>query len=94
MVNRGCRVASRLANLYPGRFTAFAFLAVGYVPPNPVPNWEQTNEMIKGLLKREIFGYQAWFSEDGTEEVLETKVNPSTVPRVRRINIHCSVLCW
>lgn len=73
-MSRGCRVASRLANFYPARFTAFAFFAVGYSPPNAVANWTQTNQMIKGLLKRDITGYQTWFSEDDTAKVLEDKV--------------------
>lgn len=33
--SRGCAVASGLANFYPDRFAGFAFLVVGYNPPNP-----------------------------------------------------------
>lgn len=83
-MSRGCRVASRLANFYPDRFTAFAFFAVGYSPPNAVANWTQTNQMIKGLLKRDITGYQTWFSEDDTAKVLEDKV------RISRNSVHTS----
>lgn len=87
-MNRGCRVASRLANFYPDRFTAFAFFAVGYSPPNTVANWVQTNQMIKGLLKRDITGYQTWFSEDDTAKVLEDKV------RIPCNSVPLSYLYW
>ena len=73
--NRGSRVASRLANLYPARFIAFAFLAVGYNPPNPSWNWVELNEMLKTALGRELGGYQVWFSEDGTAKTIESNVN-------------------
>lgn len=75
-MNRGCRVASRLANFYPTRFIAFAFFAVGYTPPNAALSWTQANEMIKGMLKRDITGYQAWFSSNETAKILENNVRP------------------
>lgn len=38
---RGCAIASRLANDYEHRFLGFAFLSVGYQPPNPSISYSQ-----------------------------------------------------
>jgi hypothetical protein len=45
-------VASRLANLYPERFTGFAFLALGYYPPSPSFDVVSANARAKAK-----FGY-------------------------------------
>lgn len=52
---RGAVVTSRLANYYPERFHAFAFLSVGYYPPLPDLNVTKHNEETKQEL-----GYEQW----------------------------------
>lgn len=64
---RGSWVVSRLANYYPERFLAFAFISVAYGQPSPDLNVDQLNAMTKQVLGYEEFGY--WY----------VKVHPSLV---------------
>lgn len=73
--NRGSRVVSRLANLYPDRFVGFGFLALGYLPPAPEMSFEDMSRQIKAALGRETFGYMPWFAADGTADVLKQNVS-------------------
>lgn len=75
-VNRGSRVVSRLANLYPDRFIAFGFLALGYLPPAPEQTFQEMSAKIKATLGRETFGYMPWYAADGTADVLVKNVRP------------------
>ena len=54
---RGSRLASRLANLYPDRFAAFAFLALPYSPPAPHFDLHAVLENSKLTLGYETHGY-------------------------------------
>ena len=72
-------MASRLANRYADRFTAFAFLAVWYLPPNTNPtSFEETNALTKQLIGYEIFGYWLFFSAEGSDKIIEDHVSPIT----------------
>ncbi|KAF8898873.1 Alpha/Beta hydrolase protein [Infundibulicybe gibba] len=66
----GCVTASRLHNIYEGRFMAYAFLAVGYAPPSPDVTYEQLLAVTKQLAGYELAGYWTFFTEDGAETVL------------------------
>lgn len=68
----GVKIASRLANLYADRFIAFAFLAVGYMPPQPQFNLEVALAMTKKAFGYELFGYWKFLSEDGADKIVET----------------------
>lgn len=57
MTHRGSAVVSRLHNYYPDRFSAFAFLSVGYYPPQPDFNVTLANESTKKELGYEQWGY-------------------------------------
>ena len=51
--HRGVKIASRLANLYADRFIAFAFLAVGYMPPQPQFNLEVVLAMVRKQVRQQ-----------------------------------------
>lgn len=74
-INRGSKVTSRLANIYPERFAAFAFLAVSYVTPNPQFDIQTALDMTKKMVGYEIFGYWLFFSEDEADKLIETHVS-------------------
>jgi len=66
----GCAVGSRLANYYPERFLAFAFLSVGYVEPHTSWDFQGLLELTKRAFGYELFGYWVFFSEEGAHEVI------------------------
>ncbi|KAG6876514.1 hypothetical protein C0992_012610 [Termitomyces sp. T32_za158] len=71
---RGSGVVSRLANYYPDRFVAFAFLALGYFPPSSMKfadSYAQTSE----IAGRELFGYWYFFAEKGAPELIEKNID-------------------
>ncbi|KAG6876315.1 hypothetical protein C0992_000106 [Termitomyces sp. T32_za158] len=71
---RGSAVVSRLANYYPDRFVAFAFLALGYFPPSSTKfadSYTQTSEIVG----RELFGYWYFLAEEGAPELIEKNID-------------------
>lgn len=62
-----------MLNFHPERFSAAAFLAVGYVAPEPM-DYAVLNAQTKALLGYEVFGYQLFFAEEGTDKVIESHV--------------------
>lgn len=83
-MDRGSRVVSRIANLYPERFIGFGFLALGYLPPAPTTTFEDTTKEVEKELGRETFGYQLWLSEEGTAEIIKKNVRSSILNPVSR----------
>ncbi|ETW76562.1 Esterase/Lipase [Heterobasidion irregulare TC 32-1] len=67
----GCIPASRLANYYNDRFLAFAFFAVGYIPPNPVFDPAAQAAKTRELAGRDLFAYWEFFSEEGADKTIE-----------------------
>lgn len=76
MVSRGALATSRLHSYYPERFTAYAFLAVSYLAPNPIFNLAETLSATKKLIGYEICGYWKFFSEEGADKTIEDNVCP------------------
>jgi soluble epoxide hydrolase/lipid-phosphate phosphatase len=68
-------VTSRVAQLQSKRFDGFAFLAVGYLPPNPDFDIDKTNAATKKLYGYEIMGYQVYHAEPGSAEMIESHVS-------------------
>ncbi|EMD40595.1 hypothetical protein CERSUDRAFT_121309 [Gelatoporia subvermispora B] len=68
----GCVTASRLANYYPERFNAFAFLAFGYVAPWPDLDYERLLVDLKQTVGSDVYGYWEFFAEDGADQLIET----------------------
>ncbi|KAA1470810.1 alpha/beta-hydrolase [Dentipellis sp. KUC8613] len=71
----GSRVASRIANLHPQRVRALAFLAVGYVPPNPTFDPVKLAAFVKAAYGREFFGYWGFFAQPGADKVIEKNID-------------------
>ncbi|KAJ7121598.1 Alpha/Beta hydrolase protein [Mycena epipterygia] len=68
--SRGCALTSGLANFYPDRFVGFAYLTVGYRPPNIAFTIESFYERTAALAGRETHGYWRFVSEDGADKVI------------------------
>ncbi|KAJ7121620.1 epoxide hydrolase [Mycena epipterygia] len=66
----GCALTSGLATFYPNRFVGFAFLALGFLQPNPTFKIESFYESFAALAGHECFGYWPFFSEDGADKVI------------------------
>ncbi|KAF5365415.1 hypothetical protein D9758_010818 [Tetrapyrgos nigripes] len=63
----GCAAVSRFLLLHPSRFQAAAFLAVGYMPPDPNFDYEKSLRDSKAAFGYELFGYFSFFeSEEGS----------------------------
>ena len=74
---RGSVLVSRLATYYrdDARFLAFAFLAVSYLPPAPDDDIHKTNAMTKEMLGYEVLGYQLFFAEESTGQIIKEHVS-------------------
>ncbi|ETW76561.1 epoxide hydrolase [Heterobasidion irregulare TC 32-1] len=71
----GSRVVSRLANNHPDRFTAIGFLALAYLPPNPVHDPAAQSARIKQLVGRDLFGYWDYLAEEGADKMIKKNFN-------------------
>ncbi|TFY64338.1 hypothetical protein EVG20_g5975 [Dentipellis fragilis] len=71
----GCRIVSRLVNLHPERVLAAAFLAVGYVPPNPVHDPVAATAYCRRTFGRDLWGYWIPFSEEGGATTIEKNID-------------------
>ncbi|KAF9474105.1 alpha/beta-hydrolase [Pholiota conissans] len=67
----GSKIASRLANFYPERFLAYAFLAVPYSAPRPLSKIDHTLRLTKKMCGYELCGHVNFFAEDDTHTVIE-----------------------
>ncbi|KAI9511384.1 alpha/beta-hydrolase [Russula earlei] len=68
----GSRVVSRLANDKPERFSGFAFLTVGYLPPRPDSDPWKSVDILKRLVGRDVIGYFHFFFEEGVDKIIES----------------------
>ncbi|CCL99358.1 uncharacterized protein FIBRA_01376 [Fibroporia radiculosa] len=68
--SRGAVLVSRLANYYPERFLAFAFLAVGYSPPHVGYTYEGTVNLLTQAVGYNPFGYWQFCTEEGAGKVI------------------------
>ncbi|KAJ6593070.1 Alpha/Beta hydrolase protein [Mycena capillaripes] len=66
----GCALTSGLATFYPSRFAGFAFLALGYLTPNPEFEINSFYEGFKAIAGHECFGYWHFFKEDGADKII------------------------
>ncbi|KAF8647910.1 hypothetical protein AX16_006442 [Volvariella volvacea WC 439] len=71
----GAKVVSRLANRFHGRFHGFAFLALGYTPPQPAVKYEDRLAMAQKTFGRDVIGYWSFFSGDGTPELIKQNLD-------------------
>ena len=91
---RGSRVVSRLANNYPDRFTAIGFLALAYLPPNPVHDPAAQSARIKQLVGRDLFGYWDYLAEEGADKTVEKNVHILLFPCRQRTQLILHFLCF
>ncbi|KAF9266690.1 alpha/beta-hydrolase [Marasmius fiardii PR-910] len=69
----GSKIAARLANYFPDRFSAFGFLAVGNFPVEFFTTpYSQLNELTKAVFGYELFGYWDFLSRPGAEDLIES----------------------
>ncbi|KAJ7183541.1 Alpha/Beta hydrolase protein [Mycena filopes] len=66
----GSGLTSGLATFYPSRFAGFAFLAVGYLQPNPEFKIEAFYAGAAAIAGYECFGYWRFFEEDGADKII------------------------
>lgn len=67
-------INSRVAQLHSGRFDGFAFLALGYLAPNPHFEIHKANAMTKKLFGYEVLGYQIFQSQPDAVDIIEAHV--------------------
>lgn len=88
MTRRGAWFTARLLDFYSERFTAAAFLAVGYFPLAPFDH-TTINAQTKELLGYELYGYHLFFAEEGTDKIMESHVRDAR----SRIQTHLLTSC-
>ncbi|EKM52130.1 uncharacterized protein PHACADRAFT_262639 [Phanerochaete carnosa HHB-10118-sp] len=71
----GALVVSRLANHYPGRFLAYAFLAVPFVQVTPPMDHEVFLEHTKQRQGRETFGFWSFFSKPDADAIIQAHMD-------------------
>ncbi|KAJ7620474.1 Alpha/Beta hydrolase protein [Mycena polygramma] len=71
----GCALTSGLATFYPSRFAGFAFLALGYIVPDPDFDIESFYRGVDALSGHECFGYWHFFNEDGADMVIANHID-------------------
>ncbi|KIJ57335.1 hypothetical protein M422DRAFT_23375 [Sphaerobolus stellatus SS14] len=69
----GCRVASRLANLFPERHIGTVFISVGYL--EPAFDGLKTISAVKQAFGRDIFGYWKFFNEDASSDIISQHID-------------------
>ena len=67
-------VSSRLVNFHEGRLVGVAFLAVGYVPPQPDFNYETFLASLKPLVGYDVIGYWEYFAASDAPKACEQNV--------------------
>ncbi|PSR87081.1 hypothetical protein PHLCEN_2v5251 [Hermanssonia centrifuga] len=74
----GCKAVSRLANYYPDRFIAYAFFAVGFLPPRPgTADFGDQLKTEKATYGYELSGFYLFFSEDDAPGIVRDHIDSS-----------------
>ncbi|KAI0768805.1 alpha/beta-hydrolase [Trametes elegans] len=72
----GSATLSRLANLYPERFHAFAWLGATYYPPSPEPfNLDKVLAALKEKTGSPRYGYWKFFLKEGAHREIEQNID-------------------
>ncbi|KAF8885233.1 Alpha/Beta hydrolase protein [Gymnopilus junonius] len=67
----GCFLLSRLLNTHLDRVLGAAFLAVGYIPPQPNFDYNAQLATLNKLVGYDVFGYWRFFSDDDAPTLTE-----------------------
>lgn len=65
---------SRLANYFPERASAYAFLALSYWDPIPDVSFQEFLDINEKAAGYQIFGYWPFFSEDDANTIIQAHV--------------------
>ena len=76
---RGSWVLSRIANYYPDRFLALAWLTIAYSSPSDRFSVDAINAYSEEKLGYPVFGYWEFFNDPETAELLDHNVSPSSL---------------
>lgn len=68
IAHRGTRPISRLANYFPERVAAYAFLVAPYGGPEPIIDFDVWLQMSKQMAGYELVGYWSFLGEDADAE--------------------------
>ncbi|KAJ3986992.1 alpha/beta-hydrolase [Lentinula detonsa] len=72
----GAKIVGRLANYFPERFSAFAFLSVGYFAPAVLErSFAELNNITQQVFGYENFGYWGFFSTEGADNIIESHLD-------------------
>ncbi|KAJ4483865.1 Alpha/Beta hydrolase protein [Lentinula aciculospora] len=71
----GSGILSRLLDAYIDRFYGAAFLAVGYIPPQPNFDYKKHLAMLKALVGHDVFGYWEFFASDDAAALSEKNID-------------------
>ncbi|EKM57398.1 uncharacterized protein PHACADRAFT_208465 [Phanerochaete carnosa HHB-10118-sp] len=71
----GCKAISRLANYYPERFLAYAFLAVPFAEITPPTDFQMYLDYVKRVYGYELYGYWSFFSAPDANELIQVHVD-------------------
>ncbi|KAL8833509.1 MAG: hypothetical protein Q9170_004226 [Blastenia crenularia] len=69
----GSFLLSRMANYHPERILAYAFLDVGYSPPNGKFNVDDINNATERKIGYPIFGYWYFFNAPDAADIMTTQ---------------------
>ncbi|TVY44774.1 Bifunctional epoxide hydrolase [Lachnellula subtilissima] len=74
----GSFLLSRMANFYPGLFSKYVFVDVGYSPPGQGltrKNVEFINGMVQQHMGFSVFGYFLFFDEKDAAEIMDKNID-------------------
>lgn len=71
----GSKIVSRMANFFPERFIAYAFLAAPYSAPRPMSKIDYTLRMTKKMCGYELCGHLLFYAEDDADQLIENRLD-------------------
>ncbi|KAF8812870.1 alpha/beta-hydrolase [Phlegmacium glaucopus] len=71
----GCFLLSRLLNTHVDRFFGAAFLAAGYVPPQPNFDYDAQLAQLNKLVGYDVVGYWRFFADDDAPALIEKNID-------------------
>jgi soluble epoxide hydrolase / lipid-phosphate phosphatase len=79
VIFRGCRVGSRLANLWPQCHLASVFINASYMPPDPTPGVETRIKLAKEKYGFDLNSYWKFFAAEESPRLLSEHVRTTTL---------------
>ena len=76
---------SKLANHYPERVIAYAFISVPYVPPALNTNFQHRLDWMREKFGYELYGYWYFFAEGDIDGAFRRHVSRTSLKQSSRI---------